>query len=205
MRALLSIPLLALISIPSNLGYAFLFVLVAVESSGVPVPGETALIAAGVLAHKGSLSIAVVIAVAAAAAIIGDNLGYLIGRFGGRRLLEHPGPLERHRRSILVNGQAFFDRHGPKAVFLGRWVAGLRIASAWLAGISHMPWPVFLVWNGLGGIAWATSVGLLAYFLGATAEKIFKTGSLAAVAALVVIGGGYLLWRRRHRAKAGAG
>src|SRR4051812_20190095 len=111
---------------------------------GLPVPGETALIASGLLANSGRLNIAVVIAVAAAAAIVGDNLGYAIGRSGGRRLLERPGAFQHHRKEILVRGEPFFERHGPKAVFLGRWVTGLRIAAAWLAGISRMPWRVFL-------------------------------------------------------------
>src|SRR3954447_24193359 len=118
--------MLALITIPAHLGYLVLFALVGAESTGVPVPGETALITAGVLAHHGRFNIELVIIIAAAAAIVGDNLGYLIGRTGGRRLLERPCLLERRRRQILAKGDPFFERHGPKAVFLGRWVAGLR-------------------------------------------------------------------------------
>jgi membrane protein DedA with SNARE-associated domain len=197
--------ILALLNIPSNLGYLALFLLVGAESTGMPVPGETALIAAGVLARHGRFDIALVITVAAAAAIIGDNLGYLIGRTGGRRLLQGPGPLEHHRRRILETGEPFFERHGPKAVFLGRWVAGLRIAAAWLAGINRMPWHVFLFWNALGGIAWATSVGLLAYYLGPTAERIFKVAGLAGIGVAVLAAAGFLLWRRRaHKRGEGA-
>jgi membrane-associated protein len=190
--------LLALISIPSHLGYIALFALVAAESTGAPVPGETALITAGVLARHGQFNIALVIALAAVAAIMGDNLGYVIGRTGGRRLLERPGILEHHRRQIIERGEPFFQRHGPKAVFLGRWFAGLRIAAAWLAGINRMHWPVFLFWNALGGIAWATSVGLLAYALGPTAERLFKVVGVAGVGVAAVGIAGYLLWRR-HR------
>jgi membrane-associated protein len=189
--------MLALINIPAHLGYLALFALVGVESAGVPVPGETALIASGVLAQHGELSIELVIVFAAAAAIVGDNVGYLIGRHGGRRLLERPGFLEHQRREIIARGEPFFDRHGPKAVFLGRWVAWLRITSAWLAGINHMRWPVFLFWNALGGIAWATSVGLLAYFLGHAAEDIFKIGGIAAALFIVALVSGYVVWRRR--------
>jgi undecaprenyl-diphosphatase len=189
---------LALINIPTNLGYPVLFALVGAESTGVPVPGETALITAGVLARHGRFNIVMVIAVAAVAAIIGDNLGYAIGRTGGRRLLERPGFLEHHRRQIIAKGEPFFERHGPKAVFLGRWVAGLRIAAAWLAGINRMPWPVFLFWNALGGIAWATSVGLLAYALGPTVERLFKVVGLAGVGVTVLGIAGYFLWRRRR-------
>jgi undecaprenyl-diphosphatase len=187
-----------LVTIPSHLGYLVLFALVGAESTGVPVPGETALITAGVLARHGRFDIALVIAVAAAGAIVGDNIGYAIGRTGGRRLLERPGVLERHRRGIIENGEPFFQRHGPKAVFLGRWVAGLRIAAAWLAGINRMPWPVFLFWNALGGIAWATSVGLLAYALGPTAERLFKVVGFAGAGLAIIVLGGYFLWRHQR-------
>jgi membrane-associated protein len=190
----------ALLRIPAHLGYVALAGLVGAESMGLPVPGETALIASGLLANSGRLNIAVVIAVAAAAAIVGDNVGYAIGRSGGRRLLERPGAFQHHRKELLARGEPFFERHGPKAVFLGRWLTGLRIAAAWLAGISRMPWGVFLLWNALGGIAWAITVGLAAYFLGATAEKLITTAGLAGVGLVVVAGAGYLAWRRWGRA-----
>lgn len=161
--------------------------LVGLESLGVPVPGETALIAGAVLAHQGHLNITVLIALVAVAAIVGDNLGYLIGRRGGRALLERPGPLERHRRAVLRKGEPFFERHGPKAVFLGRWVAGLRIAAAWLAGINRMRWATFLFWNAAGGIAWAVSVGLLGYFVGAAAGKLIRDLGVIAVAVVFVV------------------
>jgi membrane-associated protein len=190
----------ALLRIPAHLGYVALAGLVGAESMGLPVPGETALIASGLLANSGRLNIAVVIAVAAAAAIVGDNVGYAIGRSGGRRLLERPGAFQHHRKQLLVRGEPFFERHGPKAVFLGRWVTGLRIAAAWLAGISRMPWRVFLLWNALGGIAWAITVGLAAYLLGSTAEKLITTAGLAGVGLVVVAAVGYLAWRRWGRA-----
>lgn len=191
--------MLALIKIPTHLGYLVLAALVGAESTGVPVPGETALIAAGLLAHQGRFQISLVIIVAAGSAIVGDNIGYLIGRTGGRSLLQRPGFLERHRRRVLEKGEPFFERHGPKAVFLGRWVAGLRIAAAWLAGINRMHWPTFLFWNALGGIAWATSVGLAAYYFGPAVEQIFKIAGLGGIAVAVLIAAVYLLWRRSHR------
>ena len=162
----------ALIHLPAHLGYLILFALTAAESAGVPVPGETALITGGVLAHHGQFDIALVVAVAAAGAIAGDNIGYLIGRAGGRRLLERPGPLEDHRRAVLRHGEPFFAKHGPKAVFLARWVVGVRLAAAWLAGINRMHWLTFAFWNALGGIAWATTVGLAAYVLGPAAPEM---------------------------------
>lgn len=159
------------------------------------MPGETALIAAGILAHDGKLRITVVIIIAASAAMVGDNVGYLLGRKGGRALLEKPGPLLERRKSILTKGEPFFQKHGPKAVFLGRWVAGLRIAAAWLAGINRIHWLTFFFWNALGGIAWATSVGLAAYYLG-TAEKIVKDVGLIGIAVAAVALIAFLIWRR---------
>jgi undecaprenyl-diphosphatase len=152
-----------------------------------------------VVAHRGQLSIELVVAIAAGAAILGDNVGYLIGRTGGRRLLERPGVLERHRRGILARGEPFFARHGPKAVFLGRWVTGLRIAAAWLAGITKMPWPSFLLWNALGGVAWATSVGLLSFYLGATAERVFKAAGVAGIIVALLAAATLLTWHRLQR------
>jgi membrane-associated protein len=200
---LLVLPL-ALFAVPKHLGYLALALLVGAESTGVPVPGETALIAAGIFAHDGEMEIVAVIAIAAAAAVVGDNLGYLIGRIGGRRLLEAPGPLEHHRRTIIAKGEPFFDRHGPKAVFLGRWVAGLRIAAAWLAGITHMHWRTFFFWNLLGGIAWATSVGLAAYLLGPVAKKIVADFGIGAIVLVVLAIVAYVAWRWRRSRRAGA-
>src|SRR3954447_14386948 len=135
--------LAALISIPAKVGYAAVFGLIAIETMGIPVPGETALIAAALLAHSGNMDIVTLIVVPAAAAIVGDNVGFAIGRRFGRRLFLARGPFEKHRHKVLEYGEPFFASHGPKAVFLGRWLAGLRIASAWLAGMNRMPWPTF--------------------------------------------------------------
>src|SRR3954464_8353210 len=112
---------LALIHIPAHLGYLFLFGLIAAETAGVPLPGETAMIAAGVLAQRGTFSIELVILIAAAAAIVGDNIGYVIGRTGGRRLSPGRARFDRPRRDVLQRGEPFFATHGPKAVFFGRW------------------------------------------------------------------------------------
>src|SRR5436190_1044103 len=156
-------------------GYPLLFLLVMAESSGVPVPGETALITAAVLASRGKLEIELVIAVAATAAIVGDNIGYLVSRKGGRWLLERPGRLEHQRREVLRVGEPFFERHGAKAVFFGRFLLGLRVWASWLAGATRMPWRSFFFWNAAGGICWATLVGLIAYFLGESATNALET------------------------------
>jgi membrane-associated protein len=186
----------AIVDIPPDVGYAVVFALIAIETMGIPVPGETALIAAGLLAHDGEMDIAPLVAIAAAAAILGDNVGFVIGRKLGRRVFVAPGPLHSHRVAALDVGEPFFARHGPKAVFLGRWVAGLRIASAWLAGMNRMAWPRFLFWNALGGICWAASIGLGTYFVGHAFEEVIGVGGL--VAAGVVSGGlvGLVIWRR---------
>ena len=186
----------ALIHMPAHLGYLILFALTGAESAGVPVPGETALITGGVLAHHGQFHIALVIVIAALGAIIGDNIGYLIGRTGGRALLERPGPFEQHRREVLRRGEPFFATHGPKAVFLARWVLGVRLAAAWLAGINRMHWLTFGFWNALGGIAWATTVGLAAYLLGPAAEHVFKAVGAVGVGVAAAIALAYFGWRR---------
>ena len=124
--------LFSLSRLPRWLAYLTLFLVVGGESAGVPLPGETSLVAGGVLASKGHLSIYLVIVAAAAGAIVGDNVGYVIGRRGGRWLMSRGG--ERRQR-LLARGEEFFDKHGAKAVFFGRWLPGLRITAAWLAGI----------------------------------------------------------------------
>jgi membrane protein DedA with SNARE-associated domain len=184
-------------------GLFLLFALVAVESAGVPLPGETALIAAAVLAtpQHHHYSIVWVIVVAASGAIVGDNIGYWIGRAGGRKLLERWEPLARYTRRALPPAERFFERHGAKTVFIGRFIAVLRVTAAWLAGISKMSWWRFAAWNALGGIAWATLVGVLAYEFGkAAADAIGRYGVYAAVAiaAIAVLGlVGLKIWRSR--------
>ncbi len=180
-------------------GYPLLFLIVMGESSGLPIPGETALIAAAAIASQGKLEIALVIPLAAAGAIVGDNIGYQIGRKGGRWLLERPGRLERQRREVLVRGEPFFERHGPKAVFLGRFILGLRVWASWLAGATHMRWQSFALWNALGGICWATAIGLLAYYLGSAAGSAVEAFGLYGLAAVLVAIAAVLVMRHRQR------
>jgi membrane-associated protein len=186
------LPLATFLDVAETIGYPVIFALIAIETMGIPVPGETALVTAAVVASRGRLEIEIVIVVAAAAAILGDNVGFAIGRKLGRRVLTAPGPLLRHRRRVIAVGEPFFDRHGPQAVFLGRWVTGLRITAAWMAGVTRMSWPTFLFWNALGGIAWATSLGLLAYFVGHSAEKFIHLAGLGGAVGVVL--GGLALW-----------
>jgi membrane protein DedA with SNARE-associated domain len=168
-------------------GLVLLFVLVAVESAGVPLPGETALIAAAVLAHD-HYGIWWVIVVAAAAAIVGDNVGYWIGRLGGRKLVQRWRVTRRYAEKALPPSERFFARHGGKTVFLGRFVALLRVTAAWLAGISRMRWWEFFLWNAAGGIVWATGTALVAYWAGQAAADAIEHYGLYAVVALVMLG-----------------
>ena len=183
-------------SLVQDYGLVLLFVLIAMESAGVPLPGETALITAGVLAARGDMDIVEVIVVAAAAAIIGDNIGYWLGRLGGRRLLERWEPLERHAGRVLPWSERFFERHGAKTIFLGRFFAVLRVTAAWLAGISRMHWWRFFFWNAAGGICWAVLVGLVSYFVGrAAAEAINRYGLIAGLAIVAILVVGALVFR----------
>lgn len=184
----------------SQLALLLMFVLLALESFGLPLPGETALIACAVLASQGALPLAWVIVVAILAAVIGDNLGYWVARRGGRQLLYRYRLTHRYAEQYLPRGERFFARHGGKAVFLGRFVAVLRVTAAWCAGLSRMHWWRFLAWNAAGGIVWATGVGLIAYYLGdAAAHAIGRYGLFAAGGALVLAGLGYLIVRRLER------
>src|SRR6266511_3046731 len=188
--------LATLINVPAGIGYPLLFGLVAAESAGALVPGETSLIVAAALAAQGRLWLPLVIAVAAGAAIFGDNVGYLIGRRGLRRLVDRPGRWGAGRRRLIERGEVFFARHGSAAVFFGRWLPGLRVVTSWLAGADRMPWRRFLLWNALGGIAWATTVGAAAYLLGRSASGALGAIGFAGVAIAVLV---YLVSRIRRR------
>src|SRR5262249_7697222 len=182
-------------------GLPLLFFVVMIESFGLPLPGETALIAFGVLASQGHYSIESVIAVAAAGAIIGDNLGYwLIGRLGGRALFRRWGWLNRYADRVLPRTEALMARHGGKTVFFGRFVSILRYTVAWIAGLSRMNWWTFLFWNAAGGIAWVTTVGWISYSSGrAAAAAIQRYGLYAAAAVAVTVAVSWLAVRRVRR------
>jgi membrane protein DedA with SNARE-associated domain len=177
-------------------GLLLLFVLIALESFGLPLPGETALIAAAVLSAEGRLpAIGWVILSATLAAIAGDNGGYWAGRTGGRRLLARWRRLERLSERLLPEAERFFARHGGKAVFLARFVTGLRITGAWMAGLSRMRWRTFLLWNALGGVTWAAGVGLVSYYLGQAAGDAFRSwGAVFGGALLALLVAGLLLF-----------
>ena len=153
-------------------GYWAVLVFVAIESTGIPFPGETTLIFASIYAgttHR--LSIFLIIAAAAAGAILGDNAGFWVGREGGYRLLRRYGRYIHLDERKLKVGQYLFRKHGGKVVFFGRFVAVLRAWAAFLAGTNRMPWSHFLLYNALGGILWAIIYGIGGYFLGDSIQR----------------------------------
>jgi membrane protein DedA with SNARE-associated domain len=182
-------------------GLVALFLAVMLESGGVPFPGETALIAAAIFASREELDIWEVIAVAAVAAIVGDNIGYWIGRTAGRKVLTWFGPLHRLSQGVLPWSERFFERHGGKTIFFARFFSVLRVTAAWLAGISRMHWWTFFLWNAAGGICWAVLVGLISYYVGhAAADAIERYGLWAGVGIvllLAIVWGAVHLWKKR--------
>ena len=187
-------------------GYALLVVLIGLESFGIPLPGETALITAAALAARGHLNIFLVVPAAAAGAINGDNAGYWLGRKGGIALVRRFGSKVGLTETKLLRVHRFFEDHGPKTVFIGRFIALLRSWAAALAGVGEMPYGTFSLYNALGGIAWAAVFGALGYVFGHNIpllERYVGRVSIALVA-LVVAGALVFLWRRRRRAERAA-
>ena len=198
-----NLPLLSITSFiedHSKWALLIMFVLLTLESFGLPVPGETALIACSILASQGALSIAWVVVVGVVAAIVGDNLGYWVAREGGRPLLERNRFTRQYAEKYIPRGERFFARHGGKAVFFGRFVAVLRVTAAWVAGLSHMHWWRFFAWNAAGGIVWATLVSLVSYYLGtAAADALSRYGLFAAGGLVLLTAAGFLIVRWLER------
>ncbi len=183
-------------------GYAAVFVLVAVESFGVPLPGETALVAAATYAgatHR--LSVWAIFAVAAAAAVLGDTGGYWIGHKGGYRLLRRWGHYVRLDEPGIKVARYLFARHGGKVVFFGRFVSVLRTYAAFLAGTARMRYARFFLWNAAGGILWAAVYAFGAYFAGSALAAASTPVELALVGAAVVAVVVAVLLVRHHTAR----
>jgi membrane protein DedA with SNARE-associated domain len=182
----------------SSYGYLVVFLLVGIESVGVPVPGETALIGAALYAgstHK--LEIWWVIAVAIGGAIIGDNIGFSIGRYGGAKLLLRHGHRIRLHEGRLKIGIWLFRRHGGKVVFWGRFVSILRTWAAFLAGANQMEWGRFLLYNAAGGSLWATLYGVAYYEFGGSLRGLSTTIDVVIGVAGSVILVAFVVWTRR--------
>jgi len=183
----------------SHYGYWAVLVFVAIESTGIPFPGETMLLAAAIYAgttHQ--LVIPLVIAAAATGAILGDNIGFWVGREGGYRLLRRYGRYIKVDERKMKLGQYLFKQHGGKVVFFGRFVAVLRALAAFLAGTNRMSWPRFLVFNATGGILWAVVYGLGGYVLGDNVHRLEGPLGYVLVAAAVVLTIGVIIFLRRN-------
>lgn len=207
-------PIAALISLDALrnalnvLGYPAVTLFIMIESSGIPFPGETMLLLASFYAGVDQqLQIPIVIVCAALGAIMGDNIGYLIGRTGGHALVQRYGRYIFLKPQHLDRAEKFFARHGDKTVFFGRFISVLRAWSAFLAGVNHMPWRSFLFFNAAGGIVWAIVYGLLGYFAGryfkdnfTQVETIARTlGWVGAAAVALGIILAIIIYRLRRR------
>jgi membrane protein DedA with SNARE-associated domain len=172
----------------SSYGYYAVFLIVGLESVGIPLPGETALIAASTYAAtSGNLNIWVVFGAAAAGAIIGDNIGYWIGNKGGYKLARKYGPKIRLDERKLKVGRYVFDRHGGKVVFFGRFVSVLRTFAAFLAGTLRMSWARFLLYNALGGLVWSSIYAFGFFAAGNTLKRLSGPFNYAAIGVAVVV------------------
>lgn len=179
-------------------GLWVVFVVVLLEVVGLPfIPGETALIAAAVLASQGHGSVLWTIALAIVAAILGAGISYAVGRRWGRRLLARWPWFERVSKPAVERSDAFFKAHGSKAVVVGRFVPVLRATLGWMAGVGRMPLPRFLAANVAGAVAWALAIGLLAYYVGGA---VIRYGTYAIAGAAVVLLAAWVILHRRNRA-----
>ena len=181
-------------------GLWVVFGVVFLEVAGLPfIPGETALITAAVLASQGHGSIVATVLLAIAAAVLGAAAGYVIGRRYGRELLGLWPWFERVSKPGVDRSEQFFERHGSKAVFLGRFLPILRATLGWMAGVGRMHPGRFAAWNLAGAAAWGCAIGLLAFYGGKAAADAVQRYGLYAIAVLVVLGAA--AWFLVHRAK----
>ncbi len=183
----------------ASYGYGLVFAVIGLEAMGLPLPGESMIIGASIYAATtGKLDITGVVAAAAAGAIMGDNAGYLIGRWAGMPLLERYGRHVGLNEKRLTLGRWLFQKHGGKVVFIGRFIAILRTFVALLAGANRMEWKTFLLWNAVGGVAWSALYGVGAYLAGNAMRQLQGTIGLAIAAAAVVVAIGAIVVLRRN-------
>jgi membrane protein DedA with SNARE-associated domain len=189
-----------LLDLFARYGYAVVFAGVFLENTGLPVPGETALLAGAALAHFGRLSLWRVIVTAIGAAVLGDNLGFFIGRRGGRWLLERHGGRVGLTSARLADFDRFFDRHGAKTVFAARFITGLRVVGAVLAGASGLRWLTFLFYNATGAVVWCSAVAAAGYALANSWDTLERWIGRTGVVGLVIVVVLLLVVRARARA-----
>jgi undecaprenyl-diphosphatase len=178
----------------ASYGYLFLFLFVAVESFGIPLPGETALVTAAAYAALGRLDIRFVIAAAAAGAIVGDNAGYWLGRKGGLAFVHRFGRHVGLDETKLTRVHAFYERHGAKTVFIGRFIALVRSWTAMLAGAGHMPYLRFTLFNILGGVAWTSLFAALGYGFGHNLPSLERYAGQLTLALVLLVALGVAIW-----------
>src|SRR5919206_1463668 len=193
-----------ILSLIGQYGYLLVFFGVMLESTGAPLPGETILLAAGVMVQQGHLDLGDAIIFGILGAVVGDQIGYWVGREGGRRFVLRWGRYVLITQERLERAEGFFARHGGKAVFLARFVAGLRVFGALVAGISRMRWRTFLFYNALGGALWATAVVTVGYLLGGSLNLIERWAGRASLLLLGLVGLGLAFyfsyrWVVRHQ------
>ena len=154
-----------MLSLIERYGYLFVFLGVVLEGVGLPLPGETVLIAAGALAHQGSLTLWETLVMGSFGAVVGGQAGYCVGRFAGRPFVLRWGRYAFITPERLSRAETFFEQHGGKAVFFARFITGLRVFGSLVAGMSRMSWRKFTFYSVLGGVVWATAAVTLGYFL----------------------------------------
>src|SRR5882762_7493760 len=184
-------------------GYWAVFFGVMLENAGVPVPGETILLIAGYYASTGEFNIALVMIIAASGAVVGDNIGFAIGHHYGRGFLLRVGRFFFLTPKRFEHMENYFERHGNKTILVARFITGLRVFAALLAGASKMPWRVFVVYNVAGAVLWSVVITTLGYLFGQSLPLLVKwvgrSGTILLIVAAVV---GIVVWRiRRHRKK----
>jgi len=182
-------------------GYWAVFFGVMLENAGVPVPGETILLIAGYFASTGKFHLGLVMLIAATGAVIGDNIGFAIGHHFGRNVLLRIGRFFFLTPKRLAHMENYFERHGNKTILVARFITGLRVFAALLAGASKMPWRVFIVFNMAGAVLWSVVISTLGYLFGQSLPLLIKwvgrSGTILLISAIVV---GIVVWRvRKHR------
>ena len=183
-------------------GYWAVGALLLLENAGVPVPGETVLLLASFLAYtEQDLRLGWIVVVATAAATVGDNIGYAVGNYGGRRVLERYRDVFRIRDQTLARGEVLFERYGSGTILFSRFIFGMRVIAGPLAGVLRMPWKRFAVFNFLGAALWVSAISMAGYFFGGNwrilMHFIKRVDLVLAVVFFVALGS--LLWRNRKR------
>lgn len=188
-----------LLDLFTRYGYAVVFFGVFLENVGVPVPGETMLLAGAALASYGQLSLPWVVGIAIVGATLGDNLGFFIGRHGGRAIAERHGWRVGFTKARLAEFDRFFAKHGPRTVFIARFITGLRVVGAILAGSSGMPWPSFVLYNASGAIVWCTIIAACGFLLGRSWDTLEKWIGRTSLIGLALVATAVIVWWRNRR------